>query len=108
MLQRDFARLVTAKAGRQDLLPTRETGWQGPLEKDVAMGWVVPVKPAKPPDWPMEELLLQVVSRTLLPAMEGLEDLQEPGPPIPVPLRVEIEWEDVCLGLRGHFRPPIL
>jgi hypothetical protein len=56
----------------------------------------------------VEELLLQVVSRTLLPAMEGLEDLQESGPAIPVPLRVEIEWEDVYLGLRGHFQPPIL
>lgn len=85
VFQGDLARLVTAKAGRQDLLPTSETGWQSPLEKNVAMGWVVAMKAAEPPGRLVEELLLQVVSRTLLPPMEGLKDLQEPGPVTPVP-----------------------
>jgi hypothetical protein len=107
MLQRNFAGLVTAKAGRQDLLPTGETGWQGPLEKDVAMGWVIAMKSAKPPGRAMEELLLQVVSRTLLPTMEGLEDLQKSGPAIPVPSWIMIERKDMCLGWRGHSWPPI-
>jgi len=107
-MQHGVSGLVAAEAGGQTLPPSGQAGAKALLNQQVPVRRVVPMKGTEAARRSLEELLLQMIHRALLPSMEGLENLEEPGPAISIPPWVALKREDVWLGLRSHLQPPIL